>query len=32
MVGFQVKNIKLSFSYDVTMSGLKNYNGSRGAA
>jgi type IX secretion system PorP/SprF family membrane protein len=31
MVGFQVKNIKLSFSYDITMSGLKNYNGSRGA-
>lgn len=31
MIGFQVKNIKLSFSYDITTSGLKNYNGSRGA-
>ena len=31
MIGFQLKNIKLSFSYDITISTLKNYNGGRGA-
>lgn len=31
MVGFQIKNIKLSFSYDITISTLSNYDGSRGA-
>lgn len=31
MVGFQWKNIKLIFSYDVTTSSLKQYNNGRGA-
>jgi type IX secretion system PorP/SprF family membrane protein len=31
MVGFSWKNIRLTFSYDATTSGLKNYNGGRGA-
>ncbi len=31
MVGFSWKNVKLTFSYDATTSGLKNYNGGRGA-
>jgi len=31
MVGFEWKNIKLSFTYDATSSPLKNFNNSRGA-
>ncbi|MBC7904506.1 MAG: PorP/SprF family type IX secretion system membrane protein [Gemmatimonadaceae bacterium] len=31
MVGFQWKNFKMNFTYDVTTSTLKNYNGARGA-
>jgi type IX secretion system PorP/SprF family membrane protein len=31
MVGFMWKNIRLTFSYDATTSGLKSYNGGRGA-
>jgi hypothetical protein len=31
MVGFSWKNMRLTFSYDATTSGLKNYNGSSGA-
>lgn len=31
MVGFMWKNIRLTFSYDATSSGLKAYNGGRGA-
>lgn len=31
MVGFMWKNIRLTFSYDATTSGLKAYNGGRGA-
>jgi type IX secretion system PorP/SprF family membrane protein len=31
MVGFEWKNIKLMFTYDATMSSLKNYNNGRGA-
>ena len=31
MVGFAWKNVRLTFSYDATTSGLKNYNGTRGA-
>ncbi len=31
MVGFQWKNIKLAFTYDVTTSTLKQFNNSRGA-
>ena len=31
MVGFEWKHIKLTFTYDATMSSLKNYNNSRGA-
>jgi type IX secretion system PorP/SprF family membrane protein len=31
MIGFEWKNIKLMFSYDATMSSLKNYNNGRGA-
>ena len=31
MVGFSWKNVRLTFSYDATTSGLKNYNGARGA-
>jgi len=31
LVGFQWKNIRLSFSYDVTTSSLKQYNSGRGA-
>jgi type IX secretion system PorP/SprF family membrane protein len=31
MIGFQLKNIKLTFSYDITISTLSNYDGSRGA-
>ncbi len=32
MVGVQVNNIQFAFSYDVTLSGLRNYNGYRGAS
>lgn len=32
MVGFEVKKIQFTFSYDVTMSGLNKYNGYRGAS
>lgn len=31
MIGFEWKNIKLMFTYDATMSSLKNYNNGRGA-
>ena len=31
MAGFQIKNIRFTFSYDVTTSGLKNYNNYQGA-
>lgn len=31
MVGFVWNNVRLTFSYDATTSGLKNYNGGRGA-
>jgi hypothetical protein len=31
MIGFTWKNIRLTFSYDATTSGLKNYNATRGA-
>jgi hypothetical protein len=31
MVGFEWKNIKLMFTYDATMSSLKNFNNGRGA-
>ena len=31
MVGFEWKNIKLSFTYDATLSSLKQFNNSRGA-
>jgi len=31
MIGFDVKNIKLTFSYDATFSSLKDFNQSRGA-
>ena len=31
MVGFTWKNVKLTFSYDATTSGLKSYNATRGA-
>jgi len=31
MVGFSWNNVRLTFSYDATTSGLKNYNGGRGA-
>jgi len=31
MVGFQQNNYKFTFSYDATISSLKNYNGTRGA-
>ncbi|MEP7236814.1 MAG: PorP/SprF family type IX secretion system membrane protein [Ferruginibacter sp.] len=32
MVGFEVKNIQFTFSYDVTLSGLSKYNNYRGAS
>ncbi|GAB2822962.1 PorP/SprF family type IX secretion system membrane protein [Ferruginibacter profundus] len=32
MVGFEVNNIKFTFSYDVTLSGLNQFNGYRGAS
>lgn len=32
MVGLEIKKIQFTFSYDVTMSGLSKYNGSRGAS
>lgn len=32
MVGLQVNNIRFTFSYDITVSTLKNYNQSRGAS
>ncbi|MGG9961029.1 PorP/SprF family type IX secretion system membrane protein [Ferruginibacter sp. SUN106] len=32
MVGFEVNNIKFTFSYDVTVSGLNQFNGYRGAS
>ncbi|CAN5357574.1 hypothetical protein BH09BAC2_BH09BAC2_21660 [soil metagenome] len=31
-VGFQLKNIKFTFSYDATMSSLRNFNNMRGAS
>lgn len=31
MLGFEIKNIRFTFSYDVTSSGLSKYNGYRGA-
>jgi len=31
VIGFQLKDLKLTFNYDATMSSLKNYNASRGA-
>ena len=31
MVGFQLNNVRFTFSYDVTTSPLKNFNNSRGA-
>jgi hypothetical protein len=31
LIGFQYKNIKLMFTYDATMSSLKNFNNMRGA-
>jgi type IX secretion system PorP/SprF family membrane protein len=31
MLGFQWKDLNMTFTYDVTTSGLKNYNNSRGA-
>ncbi len=31
MVGFAWKNVRMTFSYDATTSGLKSYNGTRGA-
>ena len=31
MVGFEIKNIRFTFSYDVTMSGMKTFNNSQGA-
>lgn len=31
MVGFEIKNIRFTFSYDITTSGLSNYNNYRGA-
>ena len=31
MVGFSLNNLRLTFSYDATTSGLKNYNATRGA-
>ncbi len=32
MVGVQINKVQFTFSYDVTMSGLRNYNGYRGAS
>ncbi len=32
MVGFELKNVQFTFSYDVTLSGLRDYNGYRGAS
>jgi len=32
MVGVQLNNIQFAFSYDVSMSGIRNYNGYRGAS
>lgn len=32
MVGVQINKVQFAFSYDVTMSGLRNYNGYRGAS
>lgn len=31
MIGFQWKDLSMNFTYDVTTSGIKNYNGTRGA-
>jgi hypothetical protein len=31
LVGFQLKDYKITFNYDATMSQLKSYNGTRGA-
>jgi type IX secretion system PorP/SprF family membrane protein len=31
MVGFEISNIRFTFSYDVTTSGLRNFNNSQGA-
>jgi hypothetical protein len=31
MIGFQWNNFRMTFTYDITTSGLKNYNNSRGA-
>ena len=32
MVGFELKNVRFTFSYDVTISSLHNFNGYRGAS
>jgi len=32
MIGFQINNVKFTFSYDATMSSLKNFNNYRGAS
>ena len=32
MAGFQLKTVRFTFTYDATVSQLRNYNGSRGAA
>jgi type IX secretion system PorP/SprF family membrane protein len=32
MVGVELKNVRFTFSYDVTMSSLRNFNNSRGAS
>lgn len=32
MIGFEIKNVKFTFSYDATMSSLNNFNGYRGAS
>ncbi len=31
MIGFELKNVRFTFSYDATTSSLKNFNGNRGA-
>ncbi|MGI8583116.1 MAG: PorP/SprF family type IX secretion system membrane protein [Chitinophagaceae bacterium] len=32
MIGFELKNVRFTFSYDVTTSSLRNFNGYRGAS
>ena len=32
MIGFELKNVRFTFSYDVTTSSLHNFNGYRGAS